>query len=135
MYCLTHTALLKSYARRTRLYRAAVRQMSQTELGWSEREHANSMLLECEIARARLDVHLRLHLCVNPHHRAFDITLTELGKVYKSPTLITMCAWTRRIRIGEQWLSVEEYLNQVHGLAVTHGICPEAVPGLLAARD
>ncbi|MDQ1474590.1 MAG: hypothetical protein QOJ99_6070 [Bryobacterales bacterium] len=40
--------------------------------------------------------------------------------------LLTMCAWTKRIKVADRWLSVEEYLLQVHGLRVTHGICPDA---------
>ncbi len=40
--------------------------------------------------------------------------------------LIALCAWTKRVRVGDRWLPLEEYFEQVHGLTVTHGICPEA---------
>jgi PAS domain S-box-containing protein len=40
---------------------------------------------------------------------------------------LTICAWTKRIRVGQQWLSIEDYLFEVHGLRASHGICPEAV--------
>ena len=49
-----------------------------------------------------------------------DLENTENG------SMLTICAWTKRILVGDQWLTLEEYFQRVHGLTVTHGICPAA---------
>jgi len=38
-------------------------------------------------------------------------------------SLIVMCAWCRRVRSGEEWLSVEHFLEQQHHSRTSHGIC------------
>jgi hypothetical protein len=40
--------------------------------------------------------------------------------------LIRICAWTRRIEMDGQWVSVETYLRECLGLEVTHTISEEA---------
>jgi hypothetical protein len=50
-------------------------------------------------------------------------------------SLLTICAWTKRIKVADEWLSVEDYLLKVHGLTVTHGICPDAVQALSSSSD
>ncbi len=40
---------------------------------------------------------------------------------------ITLCAWTKRVKAGEEWIPVDEYLKRAYGLRVSHGICPEAL--------
>jgi PAS domain S-box-containing protein len=40
---------------------------------------------------------------------------------------ITLCAWTKRVKSGEEWIPVDEYLKRAYGLRVSHGICPEAL--------
>lgn len=42
------------------------------------------------------------------------------------PELLTLCAWTKRVLQGGRWITLEEYLQDVHHLTVTHGISPEA---------
>ena len=38
-------------------------------------------------------------------------------------SLIVMCAWCRRVRSGEEWLSVEHFLERQHQSRTSHGIC------------
>lgn len=40
--------------------------------------------------------------------------------------LQTVCAWTKRIKVGEQWLTPEEFLRDQLHLKLTHTISPEA---------
>lgn len=40
--------------------------------------------------------------------------------------MITVCAWTRRVRWQGRWISFEEYLDRRFNLRCTHGICEEA---------
>jgi PAS domain S-box-containing protein len=40
--------------------------------------------------------------------------------------LLTICAWTKRIRTGEQWETIEDFLTTRLRFKVTHGISDEA---------
>jgi PAS domain S-box-containing protein len=40
--------------------------------------------------------------------------------------LLTVCAWTKRIRTGEQWQTIEDFLTTRLHLRVTHGISDQA---------
>ena len=52
--------------------------------------------------------------------------VTPLNEQDHAAGTLTMCAWTRRILIGGQWLPIEDYLKSVHGVSVSHGISPDA---------
>jgi hypothetical protein len=51
--------------------------------------------------------------------------IRELGR------LLTICAWTKQIKIDDQWISVEDYLTRYHKLRLTHGISKEAAEKFL----
>lgn len=40
--------------------------------------------------------------------------------------LQTVCAWTKQIKVGEEWMSPEDFLKTQLHLRLTHGISPEA---------
>jgi PAS domain-containing protein len=40
--------------------------------------------------------------------------------------MLTVCAWTQRVLWKDRWVSLAEYLFKAHGIAVTHGMCPDA---------
>ena len=46
--------------------------------------------------------------------------IREMGK------LLTICAWTKQIKIDDQWISIEDYLTKHCGLKITHVITKEA---------
>ncbi|MBS0663267.1 MAG: DUF4118 domain-containing protein [Verrucomicrobia bacterium] len=37
----------------------------------------------------------------------------------------TVCSWTKKIKDGEEWITLEEYLRRHLKIEVTHGISPE----------
>ena len=37
-----------------------------------------------------------------------------------------MCAWTKQVKVGEKWMTADEFLTTHLHLKVTHGISPEA---------
>jgi len=39
--------------------------------------------------------------------------------------LQVVCAWTQRIKVGDQWMSPDEFLSSQLHLKITHGISPE----------
>jgi PAS domain S-box-containing protein len=43
---------------------------------------------------------------------------------------LTICAWTKQVRMGEEWVPIDVYLHRRWGIWVSHGICPEAIKGL-----
>jgi GAF domain-containing protein len=49
--------------------------------------------------------------------------------------LITVCAWSRKIKVDGRWVSFEEFLVETLGLAVTHGIDPEVAKQIGRGMD
>ncbi len=41
--------------------------------------------------------------------------------------LITICAWSKKVRIDGEWVSFEEFLERRFGMRVTHGISRDAM--------
>ncbi len=41
--------------------------------------------------------------------------------------MITMCAWTGKVKMDGRWVRIEEFLQKKYGVEVTHGISEEAV--------
>jgi hypothetical protein len=44
--------------------------------------------------------------------------------------LQTICAWTKRIKVGEEWMTPEEFLRTQLHLNLSHGVSPQAFRGL-----
>ena len=38
---------------------------------------------------------------------------------------IQVCAWCRKVNLGEEWISFEQYLKREHDVQSSHSICPE----------
>ena len=38
---------------------------------------------------------------------------------------IRVCAWCRKVNLGDDWISFEQYLKREHDVHSTHSICPE----------
>ncbi|GEM_PF-1341880 len=51
-----------------------------------------------------------------------------VGKLEK---LIKVCAWTKRINVDGEWISLEEFMRRYLDKDVTHGISPEAYEKML----
>lgn len=49
-----------------------------------------------------------------------------IRRVNELESMITVCAWTRRVKYNGQWVSFEEYLHARFNLEFTHGISEEA---------
>ncbi|WP_162525318.1 CHASE3 domain-containing protein [Rariglobus hedericola] len=49
-----------------------------------------------------------------------------MRRVHELETMITVCAWTRRVKFNGQWVSFEDYLRARFNLQFTHGISEEA---------
>jgi hypothetical protein len=45
-------------------------------------------------------------------------------------SLVVMCAWCRRVRAGDEWLGVEQFLQRQHHAHTTHGICHDCAASI-----
>jgi len=55
----------------------------------------------------------------------FSITRRLLRQLRELKGLLRVCAWCRRIRYGEKWMSLEDYFAEGLHIGTTHGICPD----------
>ncbi len=46
-------------------------------------------------------------------------------KIKQLEEMVTICAWSGKIKMGEKWVRVEEFLQKKFGFKVTHGITEE----------
>jgi hypothetical protein len=77
---------------------------------------------------------LRLRLALNEKERINAELKKSLEELSRSTEEIrklqsglqTVCAWTKRIKVGEQWVTPEEFLRDQLHLKLTHSISPEA---------
>jgi hypothetical protein len=49
-----------------------------------------------------------------------------MRRMHELETMITVCAWTHRVKYQGMWVSFEEYLRRRFNLRFTHGISEEA---------
>ncbi len=45
--------------------------------------------------------------------------------------VVTVCAWTKKIKLDNEWVSFEEFLGRQLGLSVSHGINPDVADEML----
>ena len=63
---------------------------------------------------------------------AVDFTGQEIQGLQNQMQVV--CAWTGRIKVDEQWMSVSDFLSKRLNLTVTHGMSPEAVEKFLRGK-
>lgn len=44
--------------------------------------------------------------------------------------ILTMCAWTKKVKVEGEWMTIEEFLTKYYHLNITHGITEEAAKKL-----
>lgn len=49
----------------------------------------------------------------------------SLPALERDEVVLTICAWTKRVRTENGWVSIEQYLRDAHGLLVSHGMAPD----------
>ena len=90
------------------------------------------------LATVGLIIH-RLRLVLKEKERINQELKKSLGELFTSTEEIrklqsglqTVCAWTKRIKVGEQWVTTEEFLRDQLHLKLTHTISPEASRDLI----
>jgi hypothetical protein len=51
-------------------------------------------------------------------------TLWVFRRLRVLESLIEVCAWCRKVNVGEKWVPFEQYMKVEHDVQSTHGICP-----------
>ena len=69
-------------------------------------------------------------------------TIGALARVFEGTAraadlekLITVCAWSRKIKLDGEWMSLEDFLIKRLGVSITHGIDPEVAKRLHGHMD
>ena len=90
------------------------------------------------LALARLDLEERLtrDSIAATVLAAFDILfllgmVALLQRLFRLQQIATVCAWSKTIRDGDEWITFEEYLRRKFGMAITHGISREMAARLI----
>jgi CHASE3 domain sensor protein len=55
-----------------------------------------------------------------------------LRRLEKLQQVVTICAWTGRVKYEDQWIRLDEYLQRRFGLSVSHGLSKEAAEKMFA---
>ena len=72
-----------------------------------------------------LSFHARAHF-VPGVHSSFITAVPTLDSVPPGDSSVTtMCAWTKKVRVGQEWHAIERFLGERLGLRVSHGMAPE----------
>lgn len=45
--------------------------------------------------------------------------------------MITICAYTKKVKIDEEWIEIEQFLDQTFGVKLSHGVEPETYATLI----
>jgi hypothetical protein len=59
-----------------------------------------------------------------------EITFAK-QEIRRMGRLLTICMWTKQIRVDGEWISVEDYLTKHVGLSLSHGISKQAAENIL----
>lgn len=90
---------------------------------------------ELEAARARTVFHRNLVIAVAAINILFlggvAFCAIQIGKLY---SLITMCAWSKRVQYQDKWVPLEEYMRKRFGIRISHGISQEEYDKWAAAE-
>ena len=61
-------------------------------------------------------------------------TIRVLRRVANLESRIVVCGWCHRVKLDEQWVSLERFLHE-HRAETSHGICPTCTSAVLAADE
>ena len=90
------------------------------------REESADMTGELAAAQVRTDFHRNLLFAVVVINVLFlagaGLCAAQIGKIY---SLVTICAWSKRVNYEGKWVPLEEFMWKRFGTRITHGISQE----------
>jgi len=89
-------------------------------------EESRDMASQLEQAQARTVFHRNVVIAVAGVNLLFLIGVAfcamQIRKLY---SLVTMCAWSKRVHYEDQWIPLEDYVQKRFGVRISHGISQE----------
>jgi CHASE3 domain sensor protein len=89
-------------------------------------EESRDISNEMEATQARALFHHNLVIALAVINGLFLVGVafcaSQIGKLH---SLITMCAWSKRVQYQDKWIPLEEYLRKRFGIRISHGISEE----------
>ena len=79
------------------------------------------------------EMELRLSARSTVHSLRKLLVLAREGAEWED--FVTICAWSNRIKVGEKWISYDDFLRDHLGMSVSHGIHPDVVQKLKENED
>jgi hypothetical protein len=61
-------------------------------------------------------------------------TLWLLRRIRRLESFLVICAWCNKVRVGEDWIPVANYLSQHHEQRPSHGVCPTCLLNLMQSE-
>jgi hypothetical protein len=68
---------------------------------------------------------MELRLAVRKTTASLVHALTQAQQTDTLQEFLTVCAWTHKIKVGNSWVSFEEFLAQRLGIPISHGMHPD----------
>jgi hypothetical protein len=53
------------------------------------------------------------------------ILMVMSKRIRELESFIRVCAWCKKLKIGDSWITLEQYLEEYQGTRSSHGICRE----------
>jgi hypothetical protein len=98
----------------------------QKLLGSLAQEESRDVSGGLDDARARTAFHHNLLITLAVINLLFlggvGFCAVQIGRLY---SLVTMCAWSKRVQYKDQWIPLEEYMRKRFGIRISHGISQE----------
>ncbi len=85
------------------------------------RAHVENYQLQKILSSALEDVRIK-----NNH---LQDSINHISKL--KGALLQICAWTKKVKVNDEWINIEKYLSQYLGLELTHGISEEALAQMI----
>jgi hypothetical protein len=73
---------------------------------------------------------MELRLCARKTIGALSQIVQGAKRSTDLEKLVTVCAWSRKIKVDGRWVTFEEFLVDNLGVSITHGIDPETAQKL-----
>jgi len=90
------------------------------------------LLTAWAVLRLSLEIVGACALRAPAHPAPFSLTSPDCTR---QGSLITMCAWTKRVKDGGHWVSIEEFLDRHLHILVSHGVSDDLKASLIAQQD
>lgn len=105
--------------------------MAEVDLQWRSflRDGAQQGLFDVTMADGtsqRVQFHARANFVPGLHCSFLTPFATRQPSGAPGNDPLTLCAWSKRVLHKGEWLTLEQYLLDAHGLTVSHGISPQA---------